>query len=60
MNEEKYDQLKRCLTNGRYRDGASKYVLRRMAENFQYDPVKTVIYHVDKKDRKKDSYTRRR
>ena len=56
MNEQKYDELKSYLTNGRYRDGASKsdkYVLRRMAKNFEYDPVKTVIYHVDKKDKKK-------
>ena len=56
MNEQKYDELKIYLTNGQYRDGASKtdkYVLRRMAKNFEYDPVKTVIYHVDKKEKKK-------
>lgn len=56
MNEHKYDELKQYLAKGKYREGATKqdkYVLRRFAKNFEYDPGTGVIYYVDRKEKKR-------
>ena len=51
MNYQKYDELQKYLAEGQYHAGASKsdkYVLRRLAKNFQYDPATADIYYIDK------------
>ena len=56
MDSIKYEELKTYLSEGKYRDGmvkTEKYLLRRLAKDFELDRESNMLYYVKGDDKKR-------